>query len=216
MCNSQNAPKFPKPKPRIGRIAAEEQFLAHLSKAMKLVNEGGAKTREGIVEAIEAVISFLHDRGVSGQQTWPFGYLRKELDFLFEGNRSLVLQPGNSSRNDISGARFTGPGKQQIRVFAAACSQALYILGCSEFEGFPKRNRNEADQFVARHMANWPAFDRGDQTARTIKGWRDKLTSASNSRFALLVLQFTRDDDGRRDLMEVIQKGPPHIGGFRS
>ena len=215
MLDPQRTPKFPDPKPTIGRVAAEKQLLAHLGEAMKLINEGGVKTREGMMEAIEAVICFLQDRGVSGQQIWPFGYLRKELDFIFEGKRSPILQPGIESRDDISGKRYAGPGKQQISVFAAACSEALYQLGRSDSEDFPKRTRTEADQFVARKMANWRAFDRGEQTARTIKGWRDKLARTKSGEFELLVLQFMRDEAGRQNLKQVLMEGPPHVGGFR-
>jgi len=206
-------PKFPDPKPTIELVAAEKQLLAHLAEAMKLVSEGGLKTREGMMEAIEAVIAFLYDRGVSGQQIWPFEYLRRELDLIFEGRRSTILQRGTASPDDIQGKRSKGPAKQEIRVFAAACSEALYQLGRSDSEDFPKRNRTEADQIVAHRMANWPAFDRGEQTARTVKGWRDKLGGTKG--FELLVSQFLRDEIGRRHLKEVLKKGPPHVGGFR-
>ena len=215
MLNSKRTPEFPDPKPTVGRVAAEKQLLAHLGEAMKVINEGGVKTREGMMEAIEAVICFLLDRGVSGQQIWPFGQLREELNSIFEGKRSPILQPGTKSWDDISGKRYAGPGKQQISVFAAACSEALYQLGRTGSEDFPKRTRTEADQVVAGRMANWRSFDRGHQTARTIKGWRDKLASTKKDEFELLVRKFISDEAGRRYLKQVLVNGPPHVGGFR-
>jgi hypothetical protein len=166
------------------------------------------------MEGVEAVICFLHDRGVSGQQMWPFGLLRRELDHIFEGKRSLILQPGPKSRDDLSGRRYVGPAKQDIRVFAAACSEAIYCLGRLGAKGFPKQARTEADQIVARKVARWRTFDLGEQTARTIKGWRDKLVESKNPGFELLVQQFTRDKIGQRHLKEVLEKGPLHVGGF--
>ncbi len=215
MLDSHNTPEFPNPKPTIGRVAAERQLFAHLSEAMKLVSEGGIKTRDGMMEAIEAVISFLHDRGVSGQQIWPLRYLRQELDGIFEGRRSPILQPGIESRDDILDRRYVGPGKQQVRVFAAASSEALYRLGRLGFEGFPDCKRSDADQMVARKMANWRSFDLGQQTSRTIKGWRDKLAKVKHPGFELLVLQFMRDEVGRQNLQQVLKEGPLHVGGFR-
>jgi hypothetical protein len=214
MLDPQRTPKFPDPKPTIGRIAAENRLLAHLSEAMQLISEGGVKTRKGMMEAIEAVICFLLDRGVSSQQILPFGQLREELNSIFEGKRSPILLPGIESRDDL-GKRHAGPGRQQISVFAAACSEAIYQLGHLDSEDFPRRTRTAADEFVARKMANWRAFDRGEQTARTIKGWRDKLTKTKNAQLELLVLQFTRDEAGRQHLKEVLMAGPPHLGGFR-
>ena len=121
MHNSRKTPHFPDPKPTIELVVAEQQLLAHLGEAMKLISEGGVKTREGMMEAIEAVICFLQDRGVSGQQIWPFGYLFAKSSILF--SRASV-RPYSSrvlkSRDDILGKRYAGAGKQQIRVFAAA------------------------------------------------------------------------------------------------
>ncbi|MEQ1945520.1 hypothetical protein ABMA32_24185 [Mesorhizobium sp. VNQ89] len=214
MLDLRKTPEFPRPKPTIGRATAEKQLLAHLSEAMKLISAGGVKTRDGMMEAIEAVICFLQDRGVSGQQIWPFELLRRELDFIFEGKRSRILQPGVKSRDDISGTRYVGPDKQDIRVFAAACSEALYQLGHLGTENFPRRKRTETDQFVARRMAKWRSFDHGQQTARTVKGWRDKLVKKKDAKFELLVRQYTRDEVGRQHLKEVLKVGPPHIGGF--
>lgn len=208
--------QFPEPKPTEGRIAAETRLLFHLSEAMKLVSERGPHTRDGIMEAIEAVMIFLDKRGVSGQQIWPFGLLRDELDAIFEGKRSLILQPSIETQEDLPGTRFTGPGKKHIRLFAAACAEAVYRLGGDQTDRFPKRRRSEADGYVARHMSKWPAFDRGSYSARTIKGWRDQIIEeAERAKFKSLVAQFTRNEEGRRHLLEVIRNGPPHIGGFQ-
>ncbi|MEW9805027.1 hypothetical protein ABUE31_03395 [Mesorhizobium sp. ZMM04-5] len=214
MIGSRKTPEFPDPKPTVDLVAAERQLLAHLGEAMKLISQGGLKSREGIMEGIEAVICFLQDRGVSGQQMWPFGLLRRELDSIFEGKRSPILQPGIETRADISSNRYTGPDKEDIRVFASACSEATYQLGRLDPPDFPKCNRIEADKLVARAMTKWRTFDQKHETARTIKGWRDKLVKAKDPKFVLLVDQFTRDNVGHQHLKEVLKKGPPHTGGF--
>lgn len=211
MSNSITPSEFPAPKPTVGLEAAEGQLLSDLSDAMKLIEQKQA--REGIIGALQAVIWFLNDRGVSGQQIWPLEYLRKELEFVFQGKRSAILQPGVNSHDDITAIRQGGPAKEEARIFAAACSEAVYKLGQrANLESFPKRTRDDVDRFLAGKVSKWPSFDSGSCSPSTIKSWRIKLGKQADVQ--LLVTAFVKDDSGRRHLNQVLKEGPPHIGGF--
>jgi hypothetical protein len=196
----------------VGLETAERQLLSDLGDAMKLIAEEN-KPRAGMMEAIQAVIWFLNDRGVSGQQIWPLEYLRKELEFVFQGKRSPILQPGVNSREDVSAVRYSGPAKEETRIFAAACSEAVYQLGQgANLDSFPKRTRGDVDRFVAGKLSKWPSFDNGACSPSTIKSWRIKLGKRKDVQ--LLVTGFMNDEAGRRHLNQVLRKGPQHIGGF--
>lgn len=196
----------------VGLETAERQLLSDLGDAMKLIAEEN-KPRAGMMEAIQAVIWFLNDRGVSGQQIWPLEYLRKELEFVFQGKRSAILQPGVNSHDDITAIRQGGPAKEEARRFAAACSEAVYQLGQrANLESFPKRTRGDVDRFVAGKVSKWPSFDSGTCSPSTIKSWRVKLGRREGVQF--LVTAFMHDDGGRRHLNQVLKEGTQHIGGF--
>jgi hypothetical protein len=192
--------------------AAERQLLSDLGDAMKLIGEEN-RPRAGMMEAMQSVIDFLHDRGVSGQQIWPLEYLRRELELVYRGKRSPILQPGVNSREDITAKRQGGPAKEEARIFAAACSEAVYQLGQSaKLDSFRKRTRSEADRFVAGKVSNWPSFDTGACSSSAIKSWRVNLGKRKDVQ--RLVTGFMNDDAGRHHLNQVLREGPPHIGGF--
>ncbi|OJU52827.1 MAG: hypothetical protein BGO03_03550 [Mesorhizobium sp. 61-13] len=211
MSDSPPPSEFPAPKPTVGLEAAERQLLSDLSDAVKLIERKQA--REGIIGALQGVIWFLNDRGVSGQQIWPLEYLRKELEFIFQGKRSPILQPGVNSREDVSAVRYFGPAKEEIRIFAAACSEAVYQLGQrANLESFPKRTRGDVDRFVAGKVSKWPSFDSGTCSPSAIKSWRVKLGKREGVQH--LVTGFMNDDAGRHHLNQILKEGPRHVGGF--
>jgi hypothetical protein len=191
-----------------------------LDKTALIFHQGGKDQRAAMMAALEAVEGFLGVRGFSGQHIQPLEMLRKELDYLYGGNRSLILQPDTNGRDDLP-ERHEGPGKNEIRTYAAACSEALYRLGQDESQtSFAKQTRGEADEKIAQAMQKWPTYNKTLKiTGRTIKGWRDKFGAKDwgeheKGKYRFLVQQFLRDEIGRRHLKEVIKKGPPMTGGF--
>jgi len=217
----EDTQRFPRHKPEASSEKAEAILFDLLDQAGMEYNQGGKSQRYAMMLALEAVKGFLGIRGFSGQHIRPLIALSEELDFLYQGNRSLVLQPGVESREDLT-ARHTGPGKQEIRMYAAACSEALYQLGKDEAASiFGKLTRVGADEKIARVMQKWPAFDQTHKvTDRTIKGWRDRLEAnkwgeLDTARWQSLIDKFIRDDIGQKQLKQVIKEGPPMTGGFR-
>lgn len=212
---------FPRQPPEVSRVKAEAMLFDELDKTALLFHQGGEHQRNAMITALETINGFLRVRGFSGEHIEPLEMLRKELEYLYDGNRSIVLQPGINSRDDLP-ERHEGPGKHEIRTYAASCAQAIYQLGKDEKQvAFGKLKRLEADEKVAQAMQKWPAYDQSRKiTGRTVKGWRDKFSAErwgkfKTAKYRFLVKQFVRDDTGRKQLGEVLKNGPPMAGGFR-
>lgn len=201
---------------------AEKILLGTLREAALLLDKGGPSTREGMMLALDVTCSFLRARGVSGQQMQPLVLLRREAEFIWEGKRSLILQPGVKSREQLaSKSRHRGPGKREIKLFASACAEAIYRLGQNPKKvEFAKRTRAQTNKMVSDSMHNWPHYDTQAITARTIKGWWDEISDSrgdkrEHARWNELVESFTRTKRGQGHLNEVLKNGPPMTGGFR-
>jgi hypothetical protein len=213
--------RFPRHAPEVSRSKAEAVLFDELDKTALLFDQGGKLQRDAMMAALEAVEGFLGIRGFSGQHIQPLEMLRKELDFIYKGNRSLILQPGVENRADLP-IRHKGPGEEQIKICAAACSEAIYQLGKNDgVPAFDKLTRTQAHAKIARAMEKWPTYNQTLKIAgRTIKGWRDKFEAkarreAKRSGYQVLIDQFLKDEKGYRYLKEVIKTGPPMTGGFR-
>jgi hypothetical protein len=218
---AQLPPEMPRHDPEIGRLEAERILSQTLSKAAHLFNKGGPASRDGMMLALDVVCSFLRARGLSGQQIQPLIALMQELDHIWAGKRSLLLQPGSYGPDNFAAkSRAIGPGKRSIKLYAAACAEAVYQLGRDpEIAGFQKLTRTQADTQVARAMRNWPAFDQQAVTGRTVKGWRDEITSTDRQdvrygQWEKVVSDFISSKRGRVYLGEALRKGPPLTGGF--
>lgn len=212
---------MPRHDPEVGRLEAERILRQTLQKAAELFNQGGSSSRDGMMIALDVTCSFLKARGISGQQIQPLIALRQELDHIWEGKRSQLLQPGICSRDDFPAkSRANVPGKQFVKLYAAACAEAVYQLGQDpEIAGFQKLTRTQADTQVARAMRNWLAFDQQTVTGRTVKGWRDEITSTDRQdvprrQWEKVVTDFRSSKKGRAYLDEVLRKGPPLTGGY--
>lgn len=213
--------EMPRHDPEIGRLEVESILRQTLQVAAELFNRGGSSSREGMMLALDVMCSFLRARGLSGQQIHPLLALRQELDHIWEGKRSQLLQPGINSPDDLPAkSRSNAPGKQCVKLYAAACSEALYKLGRDPNRvAFEKLTRTQADTQIACAMRNWPAFDHQTITGRTVKGWRDGITSNTRQdvrrrQWIEIVTGFTSNEKGRAYLDEVLRKGPPFSSGL--
>lgn len=169
-----------------------------------------------------AHIEIMSAFGVSGQQLQSLVLLNRELQLIWEGKRSLILQPGVENSEQLAPkSRHSGPGKQEIKLYATACAQAIYRLGQDPNENeSAKLTRLQSNKLVSDAMRNWPRYDKQEITARTIKGWWDEISDPhgdklEHARWNELVKSFTCSKKGQGYLNEVLKNGPPMTGGFR-
>jgi len=215
-------PQFPRHEPEMSVEEAMSILLDTLHESALLNNKGGPSTREGMMLALDVTSSFLCSLGVSGQQIWPLVRLRSELEHIWEGKRSLILQPGVESIEQLAPkSRHSGPGKQIIKLYATACAEAFYRLGRNPKESeFAKGTRTQTYKMVSDAMCNWPHYDTQVTTARTIKGWWDEISDphcdkSEHEMWNKIVESFIHTKKGQGYLKEVLKNGPPMTGGFR-
>jgi hypothetical protein len=205
-------PQFPRHQILLGRSAAERDLFRNLEQTALQASQAEDFGRRAVIEALEACVSFLYARGLSGQAMKPLLDARKALADVNGGILPELFDPKAMERARLgTRKRPRSSASDEIRVCAAACLGAMMEKGIA---------KSEAKAKVARFAQNWPRFSSGTINGNTVANWRDKFIQApvadlTRKSYDSLVRGFTVGPSSHRYLEDVLKNGPPLTGAVR-
>jgi hypothetical protein len=206
-------PKFPQEIPDRSPQEAEERLFAELEANAEEYAKDTDFGRRAAREAILSVLSFLLDRGLSGQAAKIFGDLVYAFKNVEQGILPEIFDPNSSTRAGADGQQvWTRSAKgEETDLYLAATAMALHR----------RRKMKLAEIFekVARHAQNWPRISSGIITAGRVKEVYNKYRMAANGGkakvFENTVKTFCEGPKAAKFLEEVLANGPPLTGGTK-
>jgi hypothetical protein len=205
-------PEFPRHQILVGRGAAERVLFGNLEQTARQATQAEDFGRRAVIEALDACVSFLYARGLSGQAMKPLLDMRKALADVTLGILPELFDPKAVERARAgTRKRSRSSASDEIRVYAAACLGALMEKGIA---------KSEAKAKVARCAQDWPRFSSGTLNGNTVANWRDRIIQAPVSdlkrrTYDSIVRGFTVGPSANRYLDEVLRDGPPLTGAIR-
>jgi len=205
-------PEFPRHEILVGRGAAEHVLFRNLEQIARQASQAEDFGRRAVIEALEACVSFLYGRGLSGQAMKPFLDAREALVDVMVGILPELFDPKAVERAQAgTRKRSRSSASDEMRVYAAACLGALMQKRIA---------KSEANAKVARSAQNWPRFSIGAINGNTVANWRDKIIQAplsdlTRQTYDSIVRSFTVGPSADHYLDEVLRDGPPLTGAIR-
>jgi hypothetical protein len=207
-------PKFPREPPELGGPEAEEQLFAELHANAEQYATDTDFGRRAAREAILSVLSFLLDRGLSGQAAKIFGDLAQALMDVEQGTLPEMFNPNSATHAGADGRQvWTRSTKgQETDLYLAATAMALRRRR--------KKKLSEIFEKVARHAQNWPRISSGIITSGRVKDAYNIYRSApkqgeTTTEFERIVESLSEGPNAAQYLEDVLANGPPLTGGTK-
>ncbi len=169
--------------------------------------------RAAVLHALQAVWSFLHVRGLSGQAMAPIRALMLALEGVGRGNLPELFDPHALGPDGRPRRKWShSAAAEETKVAAAALMEVLMKRGMT---------KPEAARAVARSASDWRRVSTGVIKATTVANWRDEILQsapddASRKQFQSLFASLTEGPRAAGYAADLLASGPLWIGGFRA